>query len=74
MNIWVIKMDDKELITYINKKIEEIQSGLGVNRKRYPEGQRDSIAKGLWDDEIFTLGIEYGYIIAMDELRKEIGD
>lgn len=53
-------MDKKEAIDWI----KQIQSGSGVDRYAIdvPKGE---IAKRLWDDTVFTYGIEYGVIIAL---------
>lgn len=51
------------------QKIKEIQNGAGINRNdfidRVPRGR---LAVQSWDDGKFTLGIEYGYIIALVEV------
>ena len=47
------------------KEIKEITGGAGVDRDRYPNGMRGRFAQSLWDDGAFTLGIEYGYVLAL---------
>ena len=51
------------------RKIFEIQDGAGINRNdfidRVPRGR---LAVQAWDDDKFTLGTEYGYIIALVEV------
>ena len=44
----------------------EITSGAGVDRNAALDVvERGNIALGLWDDGAFTLGIEYGVLIAL---------
>lgn len=62
----------KHLVNYCNSKIAEIQSGIGVNRDLVPEGMRRQITARLWDDLTFTLGIEYGIILAMLEIKDKL--
>ena len=50
------------------KKIVSIQSGHGVDRKKFPESLKGEIAKRNWNEGIFTFGIEYGYILALLEV------
>jgi DNA-directed RNA polymerase subunit RPC12/RpoP len=47
------------------EKIVKIRVGFGVYRTAFPEELKGEIAKNIWDDGAFTLGIEYGYIIAL---------
>ncbi len=50
------------------ERYRAIQSGAGVKRDDYLESfGAGEIAKRLWDEERFTLGIEYGYLIALTE-------
>jgi len=50
------------------KIIREIMNGSGIDRNKYPESWKGSIARNLWDKGEFTLGIEYGYILALKEI------
>lgn len=45
--------------------IKEVQNGKVPSRDIIPENMRGSIAKDMWNDSRFTLGIEYGCILAM---------
>lgn len=49
------------------KKIKEIRNGSGLNREQFPDEAKGSIAKDFWNSCEFTLGAEYGYIIALME-------
>ena len=55
-----------ELEEKINKVIEE-----GVDREKYPKNRIGSIAKKYWNDPVFTLGMEYGYILALMENKND---
>lgn len=45
---------------------KQIQSGQGVNRSKYlKEFDIGRVAERLWNDGIFTLGVEYGALIAI---------
>jgi len=46
-------------------KIKAIQSGGGVKRDSFPDSMKGEIPKAHWDDGLFTLGLEYGYMIAL---------
>ena len=54
----------------LEKEIHEIIV-LGVDRNKYPEGRKGSIAKKHWNDPVFTLGMEYGYILALLNKSKK---
>jgi len=43
--------------------VKDIQSGGSVDRMKFPESIKGEIAKDLWHDSKFTLGIEYGILI-----------
>jgi hypothetical protein len=46
-----------------------ITSGSGVGRDRYLDRlPRGKVAAYLWNEPVFTLGIEYGVLIALIEL------
>jgi hypothetical protein len=47
-------------------RIYEITSGSGVDRQTaLAVIQRGEIAERHWNDGLFTLGIEYGYLLAL---------
>lgn len=50
------------------KHIKDIQNGSGVKRDNFPEYMKGSIVKDNWNNSIFTIGIEYGYIIGIMNL------
>ncbi|KKP29410.1 MAG: hypothetical protein UR19_C0015G0006 [Candidatus Nomurabacteria bacterium GW2011_GWF1_31_48] len=47
------------------KKIRGITGGDGLDRSGYPVDMRGTIAQYKWNDGVFTLGFEYGYIKAL---------
>lgn len=48
------------------KRIREIQSGTGVDRTSHLDWlPRGRVAVDHWDDGLFTLGIEYGTMLAL---------
>ncbi len=48
------------------KWYKAIQNGQGVDRDEYlPVLKRGKIAEDLWNEGSFTLGIEYGVLIAL---------
>jgi len=57
------RMDKQSAI----ERIKGITGGDGIYRSRscYPESMKGEIAKQYWDDGVFTLGFEYGYIQAL---------
>jgi len=50
------------------EKIKEIQSGSGVNRFYFPDSMKGDCAKAVWDEGLFTFGMEYGAIIILMEI------
>lgn len=56
----------------MSKKAKElylqIVQGHGVNRDKFPEKSKGELAKKLWNDDVFTLGLEYGILYALNEL------
>ncbi len=51
------------------EKYRSIQGGGGVNRQDYlVTFDAGEIAKGRWNEPDFTLGVEYGYLIALAEM------
>jgi len=51
-----------------NKAIEKIimiQGGSGIDRSVFPNNLKGRFGKKNWDDEVFTLGIEYGAMIVL---------
>lgn len=50
-------------------RFREIQSGDGVDRDTYlAEFGAGEVAESCWNKGMFTLGIEYGYLIALAEV------
>jgi hypothetical protein len=50
-------------------KINEVQSGSGVDRDAYlAVFAHSELSRRYWNDGDFTLGIEYGYLIALIEV------
>lgn len=47
------------------KWFKEIQGGFGVDRTTFPNTMKGEVAKSLWEDSIFSYGIEYGALIAL---------
>lgn len=58
-----------ELLNYASKKIRNIQNG-EFDRTGFPEEMKGEIAKDQWYDVKFMFGMEYGYLLAMVELRN----
>lgn len=54
------------------KRIAEIQNGYGVARDNLPETMRGSLAKDHWDDWLFAYGMEYGYLLAMMDIKNNL--
>lgn len=54
-------MDKQQAIVWFR----EIQSGAGVDRTTFPDEFKGSIPWRHWDDPLFTLGVEYGVLIAL---------
>lgn len=53
------------------QKIKEVGNGSGIDRNNSTLlSIRGRIAKKLWNDAGFTLGMEYGYILALIEFFK----
>lgn len=52
------------------KKIEKIQSDSGINREKFPKNMIGKIALDNWDNGLFSLGMEYGYILALLDIFK----
>lgn len=57
-------MNKKEAI----KTIKEIRIGSGLDREKYPESKKGALAKDNWYDGKFSLGMEYGYILALMDI------
>jgi len=58
------------------EKIKGITGGDGSygSRSRYPESMKGEIAKAYWDDGVFSLGFEYGYIQALMDIFGIVED
>ena len=50
------------------KIFHEIQNGAGVDRQNFPDILKGSIPRKWWDDVEFSLGVEYGFLIALQDL------
>ena len=46
----------------------DITSGSGVDRNEFPIESRGRLAQMAWDDGVFTLGTEYGVLIALRKI------
>lgn len=58
-------MDKQQAI----KRFREINGGAGVDRQSMLEWfPRGSVAVANWNDGLFTLGIEYGVLLALTEV------
>lgn len=57
-------MDKKQAI----KWFKEIQNGAGVDRDRFPDDLKGSLAQSLWNDVTFAYGTEYGVLIALMDM------
>lgn len=50
-------------------KINEVQSGSGIDRDAFLQVfEHSQLSRQFWNDGVFTLGIEYGYLIALIEV------
>lgn len=65
MNVigWFCEKRNNQIRQEAIKWIKSIQSGSGVDRSKFSEDMKGSIVKDKWNNSIFTLGIEYGFII-----------
>ena len=50
------------------RRIVDIQSGLMSDRDEFPESMKGEIAKDIWLESKFDLGMEYGYILALMQI------
>jgi len=53
----------------IERIIKQIQSG-HFDRNEFPENMKGQVAKRHWNDELFTLGMEYGALLILLKLKK----
>ena len=49
------------------QRFRDIQGGAGVDKSDFPEELKGEIAKDWWHNPEFSLGIEYGVLIALYE-------
>lgn len=56
---------------WADEQIKRIQSG-EIDRHDFPESMKGEIAKDQWHDAKFAYGMEYGYLLAMLELKKHL--
>jgi len=64
-------MCDTQLIKHKKLAIEtikSIQSGEGLVRNRFPDSMKGRLAKNLWNEGHFHLGMEYGAILALMDI------
>ena len=54
-------MDKQEAIS----AAKEIVSGSGLDRNLFPEVGKARFAKEKWNDPVFEIGMEYGYLLAL---------
>lgn len=47
------------------EQISEIISGFGIYRLDFPDSMKGSFALKKWNDDVFILGMEYGYILSL---------
>ena len=47
---------------------KEIRAGSGVYRADFPDAMKGTLAKQHWDDPVFSLGVEYGVLIALKKI------
>ena len=52
--------------------IKEIQTGQGFDRSDFPEEAKGRIPRDKWDDGLFYLGMEYGALLILFRLKKEM--
>ena len=50
------------------KLFYEIQNGAGVDRRNFPDILKGSIPRKWWNNPEFSLGIEYVFLIALQDL------
>jgi len=56
-------------------EIHAIQNGSGIRRDLFPEKWIASIPKANWGEGLFSLGMEYGYILGLLEaFQLTVGD
>ncbi len=52
------------------RTIKQVQSDESLgDRSRFPEEMKGKIAKDLWNDSVFKFGMEYGYLLALLDLK-----
>lgn len=58
---------NKEYMTKIEAIcwLKKIQSGSGVDRTKFSNSMKGDVARSVWNDSLFTFGIEYGVMIAL---------
>jgi hypothetical protein len=64
---------DHDLSVWIDGEIKAVQNGSGLARENFPEGMKGRVARDLWNDTTFSYGMEYGYLLALVELKRKIG-
>lgn len=56
---------------WIEQKREDVQCS-GLDRVKFPNSEKGTIAKDKWNDPIFCLGMEYGYLFCLKEIKEEL--
>ncbi len=56
--------DKKEAIRWF----KNIVGGSGVDRTKFPNNMKGRIARKNWNEPLFSLGVEYGFLIALREI------
>mgnify|MGYP001570451171 CR=1 FL=1 len=56
-----------DVFEYAKQKIEDVQSGT-FDRSEFPEELKGEMAKTCWNNDYFSYGMEYGYLLAMVDL------
>ena len=53
----------------IDEMVKGIRNGEGLDKSIFPEEEKEEAAKYLWDNEIFSFGMEYGVLLAKKYLK-----
>lgn len=52
------------------EKIQAIRNGSGIDRTQFPDSMKGEVPKTKWNDVLFTLGLEYGYLMALMDVYE----
>jgi len=58
-------VNPKALRKEAKKWIKKVQNGKGIPTDKYPEKWKGDISEDLWENSKFSLGREYGFILAL---------